>query len=216
MKEKIGVLSDGHRRFADEFLVDFNATAAYIRAGYKARGDSASSCATKLLARPEVAAYLGQRRQSLTEGADLSLSRLTQELKAIALFDPRKLYDESGVMLPSSAWPDEVAAAVAGIDVAEFSESRDGKKVRIGQTKKLSLWNKLDAIEKALKLLNAYPERKQEGPRETIVGVVVLPAKQPYQGRLQGPIEGESKRIERSEPLPPPKTKFVVPRVDQD
>lgn len=208
-----GTLTAAQLRFADEFLKDFCAAAAYVRAGYKARGNSAAVSACRLLAKPEVAAYLSVRKKALAEETGLSLSRITQELKAIALLDPRKFYDEAGAILAPKDWPDEVAAAVAGIDVAELSESRDGKKVRIGQTKKLSLWNKLDAIEKALKLLNAYPERKQEGPRETIVGVVVLPAKQPYQGRLQSPIDGESKRIERTEPLPPPAKRFIVPRI---
>ena len=118
-------------------------------------------------------------------------------------------------MLPPSAWPDDVAAAIAGVDLVEISEQRNGKKVRIGQTKKLNLWNKLDAIEKALKLLDAYPTKKDDQSKTTIVGVVVLPAKQPYQGKTLDVIEGEAKRIERTEPLPPPSKKFFVPRVGQ-
>lgn len=213
MTKRSAHLTDAQRRFADEFLVDFNATAAYIRAGYKARGQSASSCAAKLLAKPEVAAYLSDRKKVLSAETGLSLTRLTQELKAIALMDPRKLYDEAGAVLAPKDWPDDVAAAVAGIDVTEISEQRDGKKVRIGQTRKLNLWNKLDAIEKALKLLNAYPERKQDGPRETILGVVVIPAKRPYQGHHQEVIDGEVRRIQRTDPLPPPTKPFRVLKI---
>lgn len=206
-------LTEGHRRFADEFLKDFCAAAAYVRAGYKARGNSAAVQACRLLAKPEIAAYLSTRKRALADAADLSLARLTQELKAIALMDPRKLYDDEGAVLAPKDWPDDVAAAVAGIDVTEITEQREGKRVRVGQTRKLNLWNKLDAIEKALKLLNAYPERKQDGPREAIVGVVVIPAKRPYQGHRQEAIEGEVRRAQRTEPLPPPTKPFRVPKV---
>lgn len=213
MTERPSPLTDAQRRFADEFLVDFCAAAAYIRAGYKARGNSAAASASRLLARPEVGAYLAKRKSELSAETGLSLLRVTQELKAIALFDPRRLYDESGVMLSPSAWPDDVAAAIAGVDVVEISEQRNGRKVRVGQTKKLNLWNKLDAIEKALKLLDAYPTKKDDQSKTTIVGVVVLPAKQPYQGPQPKALEGESRRVERTEPHPPTKTKFVVPLV---
>lgn len=211
-------ISEAQRRFADEFLKDFCATAAYVRAGYKARGKSAGAAASRLLAKPEVATYLSEKKQVLSEDSGLSLQRMVQELKAIALLDPRRLYDDAGLMLPPKEWPADVAAAISGIDVTELFETRDGKKVRTGQTRKLSLWNKLDAIEKGLKLLNAYPEKRVEGPRETIVGVVVIPAKAPYVDPRQGAIDAQSKRIEapvRTDPLPPPTKKFVVPRVDQ-
>lgn len=210
--EKQISLNDAQRRFCDEYLVDFNAGAAYQRSGYKSRGRSADACASRLLTKPEVAAYLSERKKVLAAETGLSLARITQELKAIALMDPRKLYDDAGAVLAPKDWPDDVAAAVAGIDVTEISEQRGGKKVRIGQTRKLNLWNKLDAIEKALKLLNAYPERKQDGPRETIVGVVVLPAKRPYQGHQQQAIEGQARQIQRTQPLPPSTKRFIVPR----
>ena len=211
-------ITDAQRRFADEFLKDFCAAAAYVRAGYKARGNSAAAAACRLLAKPEVATYLSERKQALSEDSGLSLQRMVQELKAIALLDPRRLYDEAGLMLPPKEWPADVAAAIAGIDVTELFETRNGKRVRIGHTKKLALWSKLDAIEKGLKLLNAYPEKRIEGPRETIVGVVVIPAKAPYVDPRQGAIDAQSRRIEtpvRTDPLPPPTKKFVVPRVDQ-
>ena len=42
-------LNHRHRRFVAEYLVDLNATAAYRRAGYKARGHSAEASAARLL-----------------------------------------------------------------------------------------------------------------------------------------------------------------------
>ncbi|WP_251278282.1 terminase small subunit, partial [Enterobacter hormaechei] len=58
-------LQDQQRRFADEYLVDFNGTAAYMRAGYKATGAAASAAAARLLANPKVQAYLASRKEEL-------------------------------------------------------------------------------------------------------------------------------------------------------
>lgn len=48
------------KRFADEYLIDFNGTQAAIRAGYSER--SAYSIASENLRKPEVAAYLRARK----------------------------------------------------------------------------------------------------------------------------------------------------------
>ena len=45
-----------HARFVAEYLIDLNATAAYKRAGYRARGHSAEVNASRLRKRPDVRA----------------------------------------------------------------------------------------------------------------------------------------------------------------
>lgn len=44
-----------HQRFVEEYLRDFNATAAYKRAGYSARGHVAEANASRLKRHPDVA-----------------------------------------------------------------------------------------------------------------------------------------------------------------
>jgi len=46
------------KRFADEYLIDLNATAAYKRAGYIATGNGAEVNASKLLSNTKVAHYV--------------------------------------------------------------------------------------------------------------------------------------------------------------
>jgi phage terminase small subunit len=50
-----GQLSPKRQRFVDEYLIDLNATAAYIRAGYRAVGHCANVSASRLLHQPMVA-----------------------------------------------------------------------------------------------------------------------------------------------------------------
>ena len=48
-----------HQRFVEEYARDWNATAAYKRAGYRARGHGAEVNASRLRRRPDVAAAVG-------------------------------------------------------------------------------------------------------------------------------------------------------------
>jgi phage terminase small subunit len=51
-------LTAKQKRFADEYLIDLNATAAYKRAGYKGQGNSAEVTASRLLSNHKVAKYV--------------------------------------------------------------------------------------------------------------------------------------------------------------
>ncbi len=51
-------LTPKQKRFADEYLLDLNATAAYKRAGYKGKGKSAENAASRLLGNVRVAQYI--------------------------------------------------------------------------------------------------------------------------------------------------------------
>ncbi len=51
-------MTNKQKRFCDEYLIDCNATQAYIRAGYSPKGAGVS--AKKLLEQPEVQAYIDE------------------------------------------------------------------------------------------------------------------------------------------------------------
>ena len=65
-------LNAKQRRFADEYLLDLNATAAYKRAGYAGKGHVAESAAQRLLSNVEVAEYIqaGMDKRSNDLGID--------------------------------------------------------------------------------------------------------------------------------------------------
>lgn len=80
--------------------------------------------------------------------AEFVEERVLQELRKIAFSDVRKLYAKNGSLLPITELSDEIAPAVASMDV--FERLEDGFK--LGETKKIKLHSKLDA----LKLLGEY------------------------------------------------------------
>lgn len=89
MTRKLGTdsLTDKQRAFVSEYLVDKNATAAYIRAGYTARGNAAEASASQLLRNPKIRAEIDKRLAFLMERVEITPERILQELAAIAFAD---------------------------------------------------------------------------------------------------------------------------------
>ncbi len=64
-KKKPGELTPKQKRFADEYLIDCNATKAAVRAGYSKEKSGGCSYAYKLLAKPHIRAYVDGELQKL-------------------------------------------------------------------------------------------------------------------------------------------------------
>lgn len=84
-------LSEQQKRFADEFLVDLNATAAYKRAGYTAKGHAAEVNAARLLRNAEVQHYLAEKRVARAERVEITQDEVLREIRAIALADVNEI-----------------------------------------------------------------------------------------------------------------------------
>ncbi|NML34528.1 terminase small subunit [Paraburkholderia antibiotica] len=78
-------------RFVAEFLKDRNASAAYQRAGYAARGNSAETAASRLLRDPEIVALIEQGEGELRERVKISQENITELLWDIAITDANDL-----------------------------------------------------------------------------------------------------------------------------
>lgn len=69
-------LSAKQRRFIDEYLIDFNATQAAIRAGYSER--TAANIGWENVRKPEIAEAVKRRLQEAAMSADEALMRMAQ------------------------------------------------------------------------------------------------------------------------------------------
>lgn len=80
MTPEVGRLGDGltvkQRRFCEEYLVDFNATQAAIRAGYSE--NSARSIGSENLTKPDIANAIGRLLNELTMSSAEAAMRLTR------------------------------------------------------------------------------------------------------------------------------------------
>ena len=69
-----------------------------------------------------------------------------EELRRVALSDPRQLFGHDGRPLAVNELSDEAAAAVGGVEVMEEFEGRGEDRQFIGYTKKYRLWDKNQAL----------------------------------------------------------------------
>lgn len=72
-------------RFVDEYLVDFNATQAAIRAGYKAK--TAHVIGAENLRKPKIAEEIARRQKDLQRRTEVTQERVVKELARIAFAD---------------------------------------------------------------------------------------------------------------------------------
>jgi phage terminase small subunit len=150
-----------------------NATQAAVAAGYKP-GSAAEKAGYRMSKNVRVSDILAKRRAEVLvvveESTGLSVARTLKEVARLAYFDPRKLFDSEGRLIPMTELDDDTAAAVASIEVVEEFESVDGKRVPAGLLKKIKIADKNSALDKAMKHLGLYEADNGQKP-EPVVNV---------------------------------------------
>jgi phage terminase small subunit len=158
-------VTEKQKRFCEEYLIDLNGTQAAIRAGYSTT--SAHSTASEILSYPNIQDYLSQRQKELQEATGVTQKRILEEYAKIAFFDIRNIYDEQGRLLTPNQLGDEAAAVISGIDVFEEKEFDGRQMIPIGETKKVKLHSKLNALDALGKHLGVF--KKDNDQKQTSV-----------------------------------------------
>jgi hypothetical protein len=84
-------LSDRQQAFVDEYLIDRNATQAYIRAGYSEKG--AGQSAHTLLNNPEIQVAIRDGLEKIANATTIDAAWVMRELAKIASADPNELIE---------------------------------------------------------------------------------------------------------------------------
>lgn len=134
-------LTAKQRRFVDEYIKDLNASQAAIRAGYSAI--SARNISSGLMTKANIQSAIAERMGKRSERTAITADRVLQELARLAFLDVRKAFTPEGALKPIHELDDDTAAAVAGMDIAEFSNGDD----QTGVVKKIKLSDKKGALE---------------------------------------------------------------------
>jgi phage terminase small subunit len=123
-------LNPKQKRFADEYLVDLNATQAAIRTGYSKK--TARSQGQRLLTKDDIQSYIGKRYQGLVKkGKILTPEEVLEGYTRDATFDTRKLYKEDGSLKKVTELDDDTALAIAGIEVEVKQDGTEVRKYKI-------------------------------------------------------------------------------------
>ena len=150
-------MNDKQMAFAREYVVDYNATQAAIRAGYSEK--TAYSQGHDLLKKPEIQEKIHELELEASERTQITKDMVLRELARVAFFDPRKLYHEDGKPVGLYNLDDDTAAAIAGVDMLEEYDYDDGQRVFVGYTKKYKLADKLRALEMLGKHLGMFTDK---------------------------------------------------------
>mgnify|MGYP002795765718 FL=1 len=161
--------------FADEYLIDLNATRAY-RAAYPSvkKDETAAAAAARMLRNVKVQEYISECMQEREQRTEVTQDMVVKELAAIAF---SKATDYAAVkggavcIKDTDSLSDEQIRAIAGIKDGKF-----GVEVRLNDKEKalellgrhLGMWNdKLDIntpdIDDSIKEMEAYFEQRKAG-----------------------------------------------------
>lgn len=166
MSKGAAKLTAKQQRFVDEYLIDLNATAAYRRAGYAAKGNSAEVNAARMLRNAQVQSFLTERMQAREKRTEITQDRVLQEYAKLAFLDPRRFYDANGALIPVQNLPEDVAAALSGMDVVmeRAGEDKDGNPA-YADVKKIKFVDKKGALDSVARHLGMFNDKVQHsGP----------------------------------------------------
>lgn len=150
---------------------------AAISAGYTEKAAKAQS--SGLAQHPDVKAVVDWLTSTTLVAAQLTVEGVMRELAALVFANPAQLFEqETGALKPPSAWPEGAGKFISSVDVADLFEGSGDDRTKVGEVHKLKFADKLGAINTALKLLNAFPEKKKVVTHTHRVGVVIVPAKE--------------------------------------
>jgi phage terminase small subunit len=115
---------------------------------------------------PQVRKKAEQRvRDMLAEAIDPD--RVLREAGRVAYSDIRQLFDEKGQLLPIKEWPDDIARAVAGVEVVKRNvDSGDGK---LDDVIKLKLWDKVSKLTNLMKYHGQLTEKVEVSGNVNVV-----------------------------------------------
>ena len=159
-------MNDKHKAFASEYVIDYNATQAAIRAGYSEK--TAYSQGNRLLKNDEIQEAIKELEAAASKRTEVSKDMVIRELARVAFVDPRKLFDEEGRPKDIRFLDPDTAAALSSVDIYEEFDYNGEDKELSGYTKKYKWSDKLRALEMLGKHLGMFTDKVHvEGTVET-------------------------------------------------
>ncbi len=171
-------LNEKQLLFCIEYIKDFNAKQAAIRAGYTVRSAEVTGC--RLLSHDKVAAKIRSIQSKYENKVIVSREKVLAQYAKLAFYDIRKFYDENGKLKRVIDLDEDTAAALAGVEVEEETTTTDNPDDIIGDapivdiktsTKKIKLSDMKGALDSICKMegYNMPDKMLSYGKIETVV-----------------------------------------------
>lgn len=117
-------MTEKQKIFADEYLIDLNATRAYRKAYPSVKKDeTAAQAGSRMLRNVKVAEYIAERMQARQERTEITQDKVLEELAAIAFAratDYAEVKDDQVIIKDTAGLSENQIKAVAGIKQGKF------------------------------------------------------------------------------------------------
>jgi len=155
-------LGEKQIRFIDEYMIDRDGAAAAIRAGYTK--NSAKRSAYRLRSHPAIAAEIERRTHERARRCDVQTDDVLRELKRIAFFDVRKLFDPATGKFYTNPYEmdEEEARGLVNYDVVVLDKEGDF-------ITKLNPGNKLKALELLMRHAGMLTDKREVDAKHTVI-----------------------------------------------
>jgi phage terminase small subunit len=216
MKKK-RTLTARQKLFVREYLVDLNATQAYIRAGYRASEAVARANSARMIANDSISAAIHEALEKRFQKLEISSENVLQEIAKSAfanIMDYMVIHKDGLASIDLSKLTREQAAAIAEIRYDDAGEKGDDG-VKTVKRFKFKLLNKLSSLEllgKYLKLFNETTPAISKDVRKLLEGALdnTMTAREAaYRITLMGLPIPEILKIEVSKMQPPPEPQEI-------
>lgn len=162
MPSALKSLRGKQRAFVEEYVKDFNATAAAKRAGYSEK--TAYSIADEILKKPEVQQAISELQEQRSKELKISADTVIKEIAELGfsnILDFVRWTSQTVELIDSNTLDRRKAAAIS-----EISMTAHGVKIK--------LHSKLDALDKLAKHLGLYDDegRDKRSPEEVAANIV--------------------------------------------
>lgn len=177
------VLQDRIRAFILAYLKNGrNAGRAAREIGYNDK--RAQFAAHRMMKRPEVLKAIKAHDEEQAAVVGLTVNRTLREVARIAYADPIKLFHEDGSLRHVRDMDPEMRGAIQSIEV----ERRNGRTIG-----KIKLYNKNDALEKAMRHMGLY--NKDNEQRHDVFQTLIIDANRTLDGKFSKLIDGRAVKV---------------------
>lgn len=159
------ILSPKKLRFAQEYVVDRNATQAAIRAGYSEK--TAYSQGERLLKKVEVKTEIVKLSKEVVKKNNLTSDRLVREYKSLAYSNITNYLNEDGTIALNQlkTLPKHLSAAIESVQTSTTTNPKTGE---VTVNVKIKLYSKTTALEAIAKHLGWFEKDNLQQPASVI------------------------------------------------
>ncbi len=188
------------QKFCVEYLIDFNATQAYLRAGYKCKVESASTSAFDFLRNPKIIRFI----DNMLSAEGLSKHFVLKRLFDIANSSIACLFNEDGTIKnPTEISPDDLRT-IASIKIQKRQEHSGPDSKPTGQIKviEIKFWSKDKALENLGRYFKLFTDKVENKSNIDAKLAEILAKGDEVAERYHEKIRKEKEKIEKSNPTP--------------